>query len=149
QFSDINFLRISKTGDDGMCVKAFSLLINGSPAYVRDFSGLSAGCRWFDTDSSGTPSYTVAGATLRADARWRAYTQPEVPTSLSRTELESRIEGGIGSFMYDNRLYWGHLHGRAVEVSYKDAGTLHVDLDLAYDSILPDPEVDVDFDVAI
>lgn len=65
--------------------------------------------------------------------------------------MEQRVESIIGHHIHaDDRIQWGKLHGRGVEVSYKDSKTLHVDLDLKIDiETFPDAALDVDFDIAI
>ncbi len=74
---------------------------------------------------------------------------------LPNAELVSRFEGIIGDAIHDNVLYWGKLYGAAVEVSRgctpgeANCQTLHVDLDLAASVILPNPEVDIVFDVNV
>ena len=65
----------------------------------------------------------------------------------------SRVEGLVGHMMHANPDFrgtykWGGLDGPAVEISWVSNTTLHVDLDLEKIwSIVPDPNVDVDFDL--
>jgi hypothetical protein len=147
RLSDIHYLYISKTGSDGWAIKSFSLLINGRTIYTQTFPGNG---RWLDTDSGESPNYFVGFSTLRGDDAWVNYVPPFPPLILPRAELESRVEGIVGDYIHGNRLEWGHLHGRAVEATRKNANTVHFDLDLKADiSYLPDPEVDVDFDVEV
>ncbi|WP_437296815.1 hypothetical protein [Sorangium sp. So ce426] len=65
----------------------------------------------------------------------------------------SRVEALVGDSLHGEDLYWGNLYGPAVEITRgcpageAECTTAHVDLDLAYSTWLPDPEVDVDFDL--
>jgi hypothetical protein len=70
---------------------------------------------------------------------------------IPRIELEQRIESIIGHYIHNvKQIRWGKLSGRGVEVSYKNAETLHVDLDLKIAiSKFPDAALDVDFDIKI
>lgn len=147
RLSDIRYLYIAKTGTDGWAVKSFSLIINGRTIYTQTFPGNG---RWFDTDSGETNTYFVQFSTLRADDAWVNYVAPFPPLTITRAEMESRVEGIVGDFIHGNQLEWGHLYGRAVEATRKNNNTLHFDLDLEADiSYLPNPEVDVDFDMEI
>lgn len=70
--------------------------------------------------------------------------------TLTRTQLEAIVKNMVDEARKGTKLYWGHLHGRPVEVSRKSATSLHVDLDLAYSvNNWFDPEVDIDFDVQL
>ncbi|MBL8204292.1 MAG: hypothetical protein JNM09_08680 [Blastocatellia bacterium] len=147
RLSDLQYIYITKTGSDGWLVKSFSLLVNGRAIYTQTFPGNG---RWLDTDSGESPNYFVSSSTLRADDAWVNYAPPLPPFVIPRVEMESRIEGMVGDFIHGNQLEWGHLYGRAVEGTRKNANTLHFDLDLkAAIDYLPDPEVDVDFDVEV
>jgi len=147
--SDLDFITISKTGDDGVCLKWFTLLINGRVIYRHVFPGSG---HWLDTESGDSPTYHISGSTLRQNDSWLAYAQPPAPLGISHAETESRIEGMVGHFITGNRLDWGPKYGRAyVEVARKAnaVNTLHVDLDLHADVPGFDPEVDVDFDIQV
>ena len=147
--SDLHYIYISKTGDDGLCLKSFALIINGREIYTQIFPGYG---HWLDSDSGYTRTYLVSYSTLRQDDAWRNYTQPFPPFFISHTEMESRIEGMVGDMITGNRLQWGHLYGRGyVEITKKANAynTLHVDLDLEADVFGPNPEVDVDFDIEV
>ena len=146
-FRDVSQIKIEKIGTDGWCLKSFELLLNDRLVYSQSFST----CRWLDGNDSHFPSYTVISSTLRNSTKWKSYTRPPLSSIavLERTELESRIEGMVGHYIHGNDLYWGHLYGRAVEITKASiSNAIHVDLDLSVDiSWVPDPEVDVDFDV--
>ncbi len=146
-FSKVNQIKITKSGTDGLCLKAFELLLNDRSVYYQSFSG----CHWLDGNDGHRPSYSVTSSTLRNSSRWKNYTRPPLTTiaHLERAELESRIEGMLGHLIYYNDLYWGKIYGRAVEVTKSSlSNAIHVDLDMAYDVRFAfDPEVDVDFDL--
>ncbi len=145
RLNDITKLKIAKTGSDGWCVRSLDLIINGRVIYTRNFN---SPCLWLDNDNGHSRSYTVVSSRLRAHPRWRSYRQPFPPLVIPHEEMESRVESILGDNIHGTKLYWGHLHGRAVEVTKKDDQTIHVDLDLAYGvTALPDPEVDIDFDL--
>ena len=150
KLDDINYIRITKVGTDGLCLKSFDLLVNGKRIYSQNLAVGRVPCRWLDGDDGHAPSLTVAGTTLRAHSLWQQYTQPFPPLVIPREELESRIESIIGDKLHGTKLYWGEISGRAVEVTRKDDHTVHVDLDLAYslDNWF-DPEVDVDLDLGL
>jgi len=146
-FRDVTGIRIQKTGTDAWCIKRFDLVLNDRIVYSRSFPT----CYWLDNGDGHLPSFSVSSNMLRTSVLWNSYTRPPLSSIavLERAELESRIEGMVGHLIRGNALYWGHLFGRAVEVSRaRISNSVHVDLDLAYDvPLAPDPEVDVDFDL--
>ena len=146
--ADLSHIYLAKTGSDGLCLKSVALLVNGRLIYDRVFPGYGL---WLDNSGGHSNTFVVNYTQLRQDNAWQAYTQPFPPFLIPRLELENRIEGLVGDFITGNKLYWGHLYGRAVQVTQKrDASnTLRVDLDLAYDVFGFDPEVDVDFDLEV
>ena len=74
-----------------------------------------------------------------------------IVVTFERDFIERIVEESIQAQVVNeiDNLYWGHIHGRRVEVSKKNATHIRVDLDLAYSlpSIIPNPEVDVDFEI--
>jgi hypothetical protein len=83
---------------------------------------------------------TLAPREARAD---------NIVITLDRSFLERAAEDAIEATTFeDTHLYWGHVHGRRVEVTRKNSNTIYVDFDLAYAvSNFPDPEVDVDLQI--
>ncbi len=150
RLSDLTKLEISKTGTDGLCIREIDLRINGRSIYREVFSAPGL---WLDNDNGHSRVYAVSSSRLRQNSHWLTYPAPvspqDLPLLITHGEMESRIESLAGTFIHDNSLYWGHLHGRAVEVTKKDDHTLHVDLDLAAGVTGPNPEIDVDMDVGI
>ena len=150
RLSDITRLEITKTGDDGLCIREVMLMVNGKPIYrqVFDTPGL-----WLDSDGERSRTYQVSAQELRRNSSWQACPAPVYPRDLprlfTRGEIESRIESIIGTAIHYNKLYWDHIYGRAVEVSKKDDHTLKVDLDLSASVPGFNPDVDIDFDIGL
>jgi hypothetical protein len=149
--ADISQLRIYKQGSNGLCIYRVRLLINGAAIYSQTWSS----GRWLD-NSAADRTLLISSASLRSTASWSSFNTGPLAYfaansfALSRTELESRIESMVGTAIHGNPLYWGHLNGRAVEVSRKDNNTVHVDVDLALDvNNWWDPAVDLDFDITL
>jgi hypothetical protein len=148
-FADVKRLALRKKGNDGLALEQVRLIVNGVPVYARNFG--SDG-HWIDGNDGHPSTWEVDSQTLRSSPGWLGFEQPFPPLRFSREEIESRLEAQLGheiSFQGSaSSLYWGHLHGRAVEVKRKNATTIGVDLDLAkVQKWLPNPEVDVDFDL--
>lgn len=147
---DINQIFLEKTGSDGLCLRELQLLVNGRVVFVRTFGNTSSSCLWLDNSPGHSRTFTVPRAELRSAAPWQAYQPPALQLVISRAELESRIEGLTGNAIHGSEIYWGHIYGRAVEISQTNATTLHIDLDLAASvDWLPNPEVDVDMDLGV
>jgi hypothetical protein len=149
RIGDIRYLEIAKDGSDGWCLKRVELHVNNRPIFTHDFG---TPCLWMDNDNGHRRSTRISGATLHNHALWRGYRQPGIVETarrgLPRDEIESRIEGLVGHLSTNSPVDWGRIYGRPVEASRKDSRTLHVDLDLMYDTVF-DPEIDVDFDLRI
>ena len=168
RFEDVTRLRFSKTGGDGMCIRNLDLLINNRLIFVRDF-----GANGFFLDGTGAEvAVTSTGAQLRASTQWINFTQPFPALTLTRTEMESRVESMAGTAIFGTPAHWGHLKGaRFVEATRQNASTLHFDLDAFVDlsqalssiagfSLLfdvldffnvspPDPDLDIDFNLSV
>jgi hypothetical protein len=141
-FADVTQLRISKTGTDGLCLKEVALLLNGANVFSKKYSN----GRWLDGSSA---VLTFNSAELRGSS-WAAYQPPLSPDfSFSNGELESRIETVVGDALRAKgaeQVHWGDITGEAVRVSWRDAQSAVVDLDLrANIEHWPDQTVDVDF----
>ncbi len=154
ELGDIHSITISKFGDDDWCLKGFTLLVDGRPAFS---SHLNTPCQWFGNGFS--TGITATHAMLRADPAWSTFSVPLPDLSknadgtwsalmtIPRQELEERIESMVGHSIHGTEAYWGHIYGRPVEVTPWSSSVVNVDLDLAADVFLSDPEVDVDFQI--
>jgi hypothetical protein len=152
ELGDIQSITISKFGDDAWCLKGFTLLVDGRPVFN---SSLGAPCQWIgDSAPSGI---TATREMLRGDSHWSTFGLP-IPDltknpdgtttalmTITRDELEQRVESMVGHAIHGTDAYWGHLYGRGVEVTKYNDNRADVDLDLAADVFLSDPEVDVNF----
>ncbi len=158
---DIDYIRFAVNGDDGACFKKVELLLNNatSPVFSKTYGGTKGGC--FDIGSASATLY-IPGSELRASANWRyglaRANMWKPPIKISASWIKSLVEASIGDQIYKEGgdLKWGThggtlenntLFGDAVEISYVNAHTLHVDLDLEVDRAGPNPEMDVDFDM--
>jgi hypothetical protein len=87
---------------------------------------------------------------LRSHPLWQGFQAPPRPERITRSAIESRIEAIVGNWIQSSDMYkWGHLYGpRYVEVTPRDAWSIHVDVDLTriYDN-WPNGEADLDFDL--
>jgi hypothetical protein len=149
ELSDINNIYIWTTGTDGWCIEELSLLVNNTEIYNQHFGSTSSTCRWIDRDHRETEYLFITRSMLRAHPLWQSYQQPAPPLSLLRDELESRIESLIGDAIHYESAHWGGLDGdRYVEVSRLDDQAVRVTVDLIAEITgLPDPEVDLRFDL--
>lgn len=175
QLSDVTRLRLSKTGGDGLSVCRLDLRLNNLLIFTQTFP--ATGPNRFFLDGTGPlVSRTISGADMRASDTWDSYVMPFPPFVLPRAELESRIEALTGTRISGQIVRWGHREGpRFVEETRVNASTVRFDLDLELDTRgaiaslpflsavsstiafiddfvpvpLPNPEVDVRFNVTI
>lgn len=144
---DITMLNVSKTGSDGWCIGSLELIVNGGVIYQATYPR----GQWLDNSKGKTRTHTIASSTLRASRQWKQYKNAQPSPVIPQLELEQRIESIIGHYIHDEqKLQWGKLSGRGVEVTFKDHQTLHVDLDLKIAiKNFPDAALDVDFDIEV
>lgn len=152
---DITEISIQKSGSDDWCLKGVALLINDETIFEKSF----APCKRATHESV----LYVSHEELRAAPAWPTYRADLVPAdaadrllrgetvpilTISRGDLEKRIEGIVGHSISGTSLEWGALEGGAyVESTPVDASTVHVDLDFEADVTGDNPWVDVDFDL--
>jgi hypothetical protein len=147
---DITRIDLFKNGEDGVCLREFALVVNGVDIFHRFFGNTASTCHWLDVGGGNDTSFSVSHAELRAHPAFTGYVQPPLPWGFTRPDLEKRIEGLIGNLIAGSQLQWGHLHGRAVEISLASPDTFHLDLDLeAAVNNAANPEVDVDLDIRV
>lgn len=142
RLQDIEYLRISKAGSNGIALKAILLYINGQKIFEREFPGAAY---WLENGGGWSNTLTIASYELRNNNAWLGFAQSSPDTVLSQLEIERRVEGAIGSeltFGQSSFLDWGKKEGgRYVEVSRLDYNTIRVDLDMEKGG----KAVDVDF----
>jgi hypothetical protein len=93
QISDVVYLKISKVGSDGLCVKSITLHLNNRAAYQRTY----ADGQWLDGSQR---TLLVPSGTLRTHAYWQAWNGPASPPALPAAEIVSRVSSGIATGMY-------------------------------------------------
>jgi hypothetical protein len=149
QISDLDYLRISKTGSDGICIRYMSLKINNRVIYVEDFpNGL-----WLDDSGGFSNIYLLDDYFMRQRLDWIYFEQLALPTIIPVDETRARLETLVGDFIPTASLDWGgplyNYYG--VELWVVTTNMWHVDLDLhgcKISNYLSD-EADVDFDLTI
>lgn len=150
--ADITMLTIAKDGSDAVAIAEFALLVNEVEVFARTFGETSATCLWLDDSGGHDRQYTVWHDELRADPRWQAFvaTPPGPQLRIPNDAIVSRIEGMVGHAIHGTEAHWGEFQSpNWVEATFADnPERLHVDLDLEADvTALPDPEIDIDFDL--
>lgn len=150
--SAITLVSLKKAGGDDWCVKSLELLVDGEVAFERTYGNTAATCRRVNDDAGANGNVlTISHDELRAHPAWSAFEPPTPSNVIQSPEIRARVEAMIGDVIHGTDLRWGKLFGSEhVEVFYVDDATLHVDVDLTADvDNYFDPEVDVDFDLAI
>ncbi len=147
---DVTRLQLYKEGSDAICIREIELLINEEPVFTETYGNTSSTCKWLDNDPGYTPYLSVFHAELRDHDLWDAF-DADIPLVFDNDELISRVESMLGDASHGNALKWGHKFGPAyVETSVTNNTTLHFDADLEADlDWLPNPEVDIDFDLVV
>lgn len=143
---------VGDAGTDGWCVAGLRLFLNGGVIYSHTIRSGSTRCVWMDTGGGRSIAVVeISGGVLRASPEWQGYRRTFPSPVIPRQEVESRIEGMVGHHLTTSgkKVKWGKLRGRGVEAKRRNDTTLDIDLDLKYPvRLLPDMEVDVNFDLA-
>jgi hypothetical protein len=142
---DISEITLSNYGSDAICVELLELVVNTQVVVTKDF-GVST-CRWIERGV-----LTVPFEELRSTPAFTGFVSPSPSFSVSRDEIEARLEGMIGNAIWSRSdVDWGMIYGdRAVETWRLTDSRLHVDLDLeGIANNAPNAELDVDFDIAL
>jgi hypothetical protein len=148
--ADINRIELVKDGLDGVCIRDFTLLVNGVEVFSKTFGDTASTCRWLDDASTAQMTFLVTHHELRNHPLWIGYITPPAQTIMTREELESRLEALMGNVLNGSELHWGHVSGRPVEVTYDSWGGFDVDFDLeSTEHNLPNPEVDIDMSFGV
>jgi hypothetical protein len=64
KISDLEYIRISKTGDDGLALKSFVLLVNGREIYMHSFAGAG---HWLDNAAGYSRMYVVSTCAMATE----------------------------------------------------------------------------------
>jgi hypothetical protein len=152
KIGDIKMIKMGIKGGDGWNFREMELIVNGVGIYEKVFS--SSG-QWIDSNDKSHPkSYTVSTKTLRNYPNWNYNSLTnhiyKAPVMIPVSMITSFVESAVGNSLFNvNKITWGHRTGREyVSVKRINDNTLRFDLDLTYKiNNLPDPEVDVDFDL--
>lgn len=152
QIGDIKMIKMGIKGDDGWNFREMELIVNGVEIYKKVFS--SSG-QWIDSNDKKHPkTYTVSTKTLRNYPNWNYNSLTnhiyKAPVMIPVSMITSFVESAVGNSLYNvKNITWGHRSGREYVAAKRiNDNTLRFDLDLTYKvDNLPDPEVDVDFDL--
>lgn len=150
--ADVSQLVIDKPGDDDLCLRELTLIINGRPIFARDFSG----GRWLRAGSMAGSTLRTTAAELRANATWQhyAWSLPEwvatTGAAISRDEVADRLTSGVASAMHGLGFRWAALPAGAMIIRRKDDGTLHASTGLTRPAtFLVSTPVALDFDLRV
>jgi hypothetical protein len=152
KIGDIKMIKMGISGGDGWNFREIELIVNGVGIYKKTFS--SSG-QWIDSNDKSHPkSYTVSTKTLRNYPNWNYNSRTnhlyKAPVMIPVSMIKSFVESAVGNSLFEvKEITWGHLSGSEyVAVKRINDHTLRFDLDLTYKiDNLPDPAVDVDFDL--
>jgi hypothetical protein len=138
---DINTLKISKSGNDSLCIRSFRLILAEDTVLTRTFG--NTGCRLLNGTGSGS-FVQISQADIRASSGLINYQPPSLILSIGNEELEERIEGVMGDILWANdEVHWGAISGEAVAAHKDDEDatgqSLDVDFDLMGEYALPPP----------
>lgn len=157
RLSDLDYLRVEKTGDDGWCVKQLFLIVNGRTIYSKTFSGNGL---WLDNSGGQSRAFYINDTEMRTTADWTNFVSPFRPAVIPASDVRSRMESAFGDFIaYDYLLdNDGDMlmqkddsdGGYGIDFYPINPNTWRVDLDAEYD----DPtwwnhQIDVDFDLKV
>ena len=150
---DISNIKITKYGSDALCIRSFSLLVNGVDVFTRNYGNTSATCHWMDSDDGHSNTLNVTHAELRAASSFANFQPPFPSLSVPKAEMISRIESLMGDLIWNSgEVKWGKIYNNSGVETWRGnaSNKLHVDLDLEGTiNNFPNPEVDVDFDMVI
>lgn len=152
--SDIDYLRVEKTGDDGWAIRRMYLIINERVIYQEDFPPL-----WLDNEGGQTRVYLIDDIFMRPRAQWANYVVPTRPNVIPLNDMRLRMEALSGDFAtmdyaaHHSHGYGGVLMARFGSYSvepytlYND--TWRVDLDFEADGTFFNLDIDADFDLRV
>jgi hypothetical protein len=150
RLSDIDYLRVSKTGSDGWCIGRIRLIVNGAALYDERFpSGL-----WLDNSGGHSTVYFIDDFFMRQRAEWINYVAPARPNIVPVGDMKSRIQCLFGDFTTSTDgsvTDLGFRGSNPISIWTLDANSWHVSVDLEDGKPwpIPDQDVDVDFDLTV
>jgi len=153
RLSDLDYLRVEKTGDDGWCVKQLFLIINGRTIYSKTFSGNGL---WLDNSGGQSRVFYIDDSEMRTTADWTNFFSPYRPSVISVADMRARMEGAFGDFVaYDHLINDDDMlmqkddndGGYGIDFYPITSNNWRVDLDAEADVFGPNYQVDVDFDL--
>lgn len=152
--SDIEYLRIEKTGDDGWAIGRMYLIINERVIYQEDFPPL-----WLDNEDGHARVYLIDNTFMRPRAEWANYVVPTRPNVVPLDDMRLRLEALSGDFAtmdyaeHHSNAYRGVLMAKfgsySVEPYTLSSDTWRVDLDFEADGTFFDLDIDADFDLRV
>lgn len=152
--SDIDYLRIEKTGDDGWAIARMYLIVNERVIYQEDFPPV-----WLDNEDGHARVYLIDDTFMRPRAEWANYAVPTRPNVVPLNDMRLRMEALSGDFAtmdyaaHHSNGYDGVLMAKFGSYSvepytlYND--TWRVDLDFEADGTFFDLDIDADFDLRV
>ncbi|HVG38555.1 MAG TPA: PLAT/LH2 domain-containing protein, partial [Pyrinomonadaceae bacterium] len=146
RLSDLDYLRISKTGSNGWCIGRILLIVNGLALYDEQFpSG-----HWLDNSGGHTNVYFIDDYFMRLRAEWANYVAPTRPDVVPVGSLKARIQGLFGDFLTDDsNLGFGSSNPVSIGTLDANSWRVHVDVDDEKPWPVPDQDVEVDFDLTV
>ncbi|HEY2377930.1 MAG TPA: hypothetical protein VGH98_18295 [Gemmatimonadaceae bacterium] len=104
--ADVADLRVSKSGNDALCLRELRLIVNQKPIFVRTFpDGV-----WLNATTRNELRSTRAE--LRTNAAWQAYTWSlsewiaSTGGAIARPELVQRLQTCVAKAMHDLQVAW-------------------------------------------
>lgn len=150
-YADIWNLVIGLEGGNGWCLSKFSLIVNGSILFRKEYSGDGL---WLNGSNT---QLRIPYCELRSTSLWSQVTNPlnftdrgTMGFSLTHEDIASITQAVVGNAIHGKNVYWGNYHGDPVEVTRESDNSVKVDLDMALaTSLLWDPDLDIDFIIYI
>ena len=142
--SDIDYLRVSKTGSGGWCIGRIRLIVNGVAIYDEQFpSG-----HWLDNCCGHSTVYFIEDYFMRQRAEWVNYVAPVRPDIVPVGHMRSRIQCLFGDFLTGPTAL-GFRNSNPISIATLDSNSWRVNVDLDDASWVWFPDVDVDFDLTV
>jgi hypothetical protein len=147
--ADVGGLRVSKSGNDDLCLRELRLIVNNATIYQRSFgSGF-----WLAQTRN---SVRTTRSELRGNAAWQSYVW-SLPEWIARTggaipqaEIVERLQGCIATAMHDLGLAWKPGTAEPVHLRRRDDNTVSGTVDLVRPiAYWADADVVVDFELTV